>query len=201
MYAPVKEKDPLVLKGIKFGVNIGRFSDYLFMPERISYETSVDFNLSHKYYGVFEAGYSEIDLKKDNYNYISDGFFMKLGIDYNMLKKQPTDYLGIGIRLGWTDFTQSASNIIYDANHWPTSSASINAENLNTYWIEASMGIKGEVFKNIYLGWSALVKIRVSGDKDLNVQPHDVPGYGGSDKGINLGVNYYIFYQIPFNRK
>lgn len=201
MYAPVKEKVPLELKGIKFGLNVGRFSDYLFKPERVSYETSFDFNLSHKYFGVIEAGYSEIELKKDNYNYLSDGYFFKLGMDYNMLKKQPTDYLGLGIRLGWADFSQSADNIIIETGHWPTSSTSINPKSLNTYWLEASFGLKGEIFKNVYFGWSALIKIRVAGGTDLNVQPYDIPGYGSATKGINLGANYYIFYQIPFNRK
>lgn len=201
MYAPVKEKEPLELKGIKFGVNVGRFSDYLFKPERVSYETSFDFNLSNKYFGVFEAGYSEIDLKKDNYQYLSDGYFFKLGMDYNMLKKYPSDYLGMGIRLGWADFSQSASNIIIESNHWSPYTTSIDQESLNTYWLEASFGIKGEVFKNVYFGWSALIKIRVSGEKDLNFQPYDIPGYGSAAKSINLGANYYIFYQIPFNRK
>ena len=65
-YAPVKVKEPLQLKGIKLGINAGRFSDYLFKPERTSYEGSIDFNLSDKYYGVFEAGISEIDLVTDN---------------------------------------------------------------------------------------------------------------------------------------
>lgn len=199
-YAPVKEKEPLELKGIKIGLNIGRFSDYLFKPERVSYETSFDFNLSHKYYGVFEAGYSEIDMKKDNYHYISDGYFLKIGMDYNMLKKYPSDYLGIGIRLGWTDFSHSASDLIIESSHWPTYSSSASTEYHNTYWLEASFGIKGEVLKNIYLGWSALIKVRVSGVKDSNFQPYDIPGYGNGSKAMNLGVNYYILYQIPFNR-
>ena len=111
MYAPVKEKEPLELKGIKFGINVGRFSDYLFKPERVSYETSFDFNLNHKYFGVFEAGYSEIELKKDNYQYLSDGYFFKLGMDYNMLKKYPSDYLGMGIRFGWADFSMYARRV------------------------------------------------------------------------------------------
>jgi hypothetical protein len=201
MYAPVKEKEAIELKGIKFGLNVGRFSDYLLKPERVSYETSFDFNLSNKYFGVFEAGYSKIELEKDNYLYLSDGYFFKLGMDYNMLKKQPTDYLGIGIRFGWADFSQSASNVIINSDHWPTSPTLFNPESLGTYWLEASLGIKGEVFKNVYFGWSALIKIRVAGEKDLNVQPYDIPGYGSAAKGINLGANYYIFYQIPFNRK
>jgi hypothetical protein len=200
LYAPVKEKVPIKLKGIKFGLNVGRFSDYIFKPERVSYETSFDFNLSNKYFGVFEAGYSKIDLKEDNYHYLSDGYYLKAGLDYNMLKKYPSDYFGVGIRLGWADYNQSAKNIIIESNHWPLYNSSISSKAYNTYWLEASIGIKGEIFKNVYLGWSGLVRIRIAGDKDPNFQVYDIPGYGNGSKGVNLGVNYYIYYQIPFNR-
>ncbi|MDA3953166.1 MAG: DUF6048 family protein [Bacteroidales bacterium] len=200
-YVPVKEKIPLELKGLKLGLNVGRFSDYLFKPERISYEASFDFNLSDKYYGIFEAGYSEIKIKKDNYHYLSEGYFYKLGMDYNMLKKQPSDYLGMGIRLAWADFSHSASDLILEPDHWPIYSTSVDSKSYKTYWLEASFGIKGEIFKNVYLGWSGLVRVRISGDEDLNFQPYDIPGFGTGEKTITLGANYYIFYQIPFNRK
>jgi hypothetical protein len=45
------------------------------------------------------------------------------------------------------------------------------------------------------------VRVRISGDEDLNFQPYDIPGFGTGEKTITLGANYYIFYQIPFNRK
>ena len=117
-----------------------------------------------------------------------------------MLKKQPTDYLGMGVRIGWTEFNQSASDIIIDINGWPTYNTSIESKSYNAYWFEVSLGIKGEIFKNVYLGWSGLVKIRFSGGNDSSFQPYDIPGFGNSEKKLRLGVNYYILYQIPFNR-
>ena len=201
LYAPKEEKEPLELKGIKFGLNVGRFSDYLFKPERFSYEASFDFNLSHKYYGVIEAGYSEIDMEKDNYHYYSDGTFFKIGMDYNMLKKYPSDFFGVGVRLGRAGFTHSAENVLIEDDHWPSYTTSIDSKSYNTYWLEVSLGIKAELLKNVYFGWSALVKIAVSGREDVDFQPYDIPGYGNGTKAINLGANYYIYYQIPFNRK
>lgn len=200
LYAPKEEKAPLELKGIKLGVNVGRFTDFQFKPERFSYEASLDFNLSDKYYGVVEAGHSEIDLKKDNYNYISNGDFYKIGLDYNMLKKQPTDYLGMGFRIGRADFTHSANSILLEYEHWPSYTASYDSKSYHMYWLEISFGLKGELIKNVYFGWGAMVKIRMSGGKDADFQPYDIPGFGKGESTINLGANYYIYYQIPFNR-
>ena len=201
LYAEQKIKEPLQLKGFKFGVNVDRFSDFQFKPERFSYEGSFDFNLNNKYFGVIEAGYSEINFKKDNYNYQSDGYFVKLGMEYNMLKKYPTDFLGVGIKIGMADFNQQADNVIIEDSHWGSFTTNVDSRNYNAYWLEASLGVKGEIFKNIYLGWSALVRIKVSGGNDRSFQPYDIPGFGNGSKKLDLGANYYILYQIPFNRK
>lgn len=200
LYAPTKVKEPIQLKGIKFGVNVARFTDLQFKPERSSYEGSFDFNLSNKYFGVVEAGYSEINLDKDNYTYTSNGTFIKLGMDFNMLKKHPTDYLGVGFRIGRANFEQSANNILINDSHWPVNSFSINTKSYNTYWLEVSFGLKGELLKNVYFGWSALVRMAVSGRKDSQFQPYDIPGFGKTSSSVNLGANYYIYYQIPFKK-
>ncbi|MBI9055907.1 MAG: hypothetical protein JEY96_18950 [Bacteroidales bacterium] len=200
-YADEKVKEPLLLKGIKFGVNVGRFSDFQFKPDRSSYEASFDFNLNNKYFGVIEGGYSEIAIEKDKYNLNSEGTFIKIGFDYNMLKKWPTDFLGIGLRIGRSDFSQSADNIEIDLNHWGNYSSPSITKSFDAYWFEASFGVKGEIFKNIYLGWAGIVRVQLSGGKDADFQPYDIPGYGTGSKSLHLAVNYYIYYQIPFNRK
>jgi hypothetical protein len=200
LYAPKKEKEPLKLMGIKLGVNIGRFADFQFKPERFSYEGSADINLNNKYFGLIEGGYSKIDLTKNNYHYLSEGTFIKLGFEYNMLKKQPTDFLGIAIKIGKSDFSQQAKNVLIETSQWGTYETNIAPTDYSMYWLEASLGIKGEIFNNVYLGWSALVKARISGGEDRNLQPYDIPGFGNGSKSINLGINYYIYYQIPFNR-
>ncbi len=200
LYVPQKEKVPLVLKGMKVGVNVGRFSDYLFKPERTSYEASFDFNISNKYFGVIEGGFSEISIEKDNYDYTSEGSFVKAGVDFNMLKKYPSDYFGIGVRLGRASFKHSASNIIYNDIHWPIQSFSVDSKSYTTYWLEVSLGIKGELLKNVYFGWSALIRVGISGRKDEQFQPYDIPGFGKGESTVNLGANYYIYYQIPFNK-
>jgi len=201
LYVQEKPKDTLRFYGFKLGVNIWRFADFQFKPERFSYEASFDFNIGHKYFGVIEGGHSEINLDKENFNYTSNGNFLKLGLDYNMLKKQPTDFLGAGLRFGWTGFKHSADQVSINDEHWGSYSTAISEKKYTMYWLEVSMGIKGEIFKNIYLGWAAIAKVRVSGGKDALFQPYDIPGFGNGKNSINLGINYYIYYQIPFNRK
>ncbi len=194
-----EEEEDLTFYGIKAGINVGRFSDFLFKPERFSYEGSLDINFGHKYFAVAEAGYSNTNLKKDNYDYYSDGYFIKLGLDYNMLEKYPTDFLGVGFRLGAASFNHSAENVIVENDLWGNIPINIDSESVDTYWLEGSFGLKAELLKNIYFGWSALIKIRLSGGSP-SFQPYDIPGYGNGINSINLGANYYIYYQIPYNR-
>lgn len=200
LYAPIEDKEPLVLKGIKVGVNVGRVTDFFFKPERRSTEVSLDFNLSNKYFGVVEGGISETSMIKENYWYDSEGSYIKVGMDFNMLKKYPTDYFGIGIRIGRADFKHSASHIIFEDSHWIADPIAVDSKSYNTYWLEASFGLKGELIKNVYFGWSALVRIGVSGRKDAQFQPYEIPGFGKGANSINLGATYYIYYQIPFNK-
>ena len=213
LYVQKEVKEPLQLKGIKFGVNVGRFSDFQFKPDRRSYEASFDINLSNKWFGVVEGGFSEVNFSRtikisetetdeqtNTYSYQSDGTFIKVGFDKNMLKKFPSDYLGIGLRLGWSSFSHTANNINLDLDNWGNVTLPEMQKSYNAYWIEASFGVKGEIFKNVYLGWAGLVRIQFRGGKDSNFQAYDIPGFGNGNKSLHLAANYYIYYQIPFNR-
>ena len=201
LYVQEEEKEPLKLTSIKAGIDVGRFTEFLFKPERTSYAGSIDVGFNNKYYVVLEFGISEIDLKKDNYHYLSDGSFWKLGMDFNMLKKVPTDFFGIGLRVGRASFEHYAKDVIIGDDHWGSFTTTIDSKSYNTYWFETSLGVKGELLKNIYFGWSALIRISVSGRKDSQFQPYYIPGFGKGENSINLGLNYFIYYQIPFNRK
>jgi len=196
-----KKKEPWKITGVKIGMDVGRFSSYILKPEKTSYAGSLDIGFNNKYFAVFEYGYSEINLEKSSYDYFSDGTFWKVGFDYNMLKKYPTDYLGIGFRFGQANFDHIAENISKDYSHWGNNITSTPLVKHSASWLEVSIGVKAELIKNVYFGWSALIKVHVTGGKDNAFQPYDIPGFGNPSNVINLGANYFIYYQIPFNRK
>ena len=199
--ALVEKKEPWKISGVKIGMDVGRFSNYLFKPERTSYAGSIDIGFNNKYYGVLEYGTSEIKLERDNYSYYSFGTFWRAGIDYNMLKKYPTDFLGVGFRFASSSFEHSASNIEIESDHWGTVYTSKKNETNKAMWLEASFGVKAELFKNVYFGWAAIIRIRFYGGTNDEFQPYDIPGFGNALNPINIGANYFIYYQIPFNRK
>jgi len=196
-----REKEPWKITGVKIGMDVGRFSSYILKPEKTSYAGSIDIGFNNKYFAVFEYGYSEINLEKTSYKYYSDGTFWKIGLDYNMLKKYPTDFLGVGFRIANSSFEHIAKNISIDYSHWGNYSTSTPIVSHNATWLEVSIGVKAELIKNVYFGWSALVKVHVTGGNDNAFQPYDIPGFGNPSNVINLGANYFIYYQIPFNRK
>jgi hypothetical protein len=64
-------------------------------------------------------------------------------------------------------------------------------------WIELTAGLKVKMWKMFWLGYTARFKfaLKTSGDSDMI--PHDVPGYGRTDKETTWGFNYQVFIRIP----
>jgi hypothetical protein len=50
------------------------------------------------------------------------------------------------------------------------------------------------------MGWNALINVKLAGVHP-GFQPLNIPGYGNGINSINLGANYYIYYQIPYHPK
>jgi hypothetical protein len=86
-----------------------------------------------------------------------------------------------------------------DTTYWGIA-PTLNIGNTHAFaqWVEIGTGVKVEVFKNIYLGWSLRGRMLLSKTMGQNgVFPYIIPGYGQGENSSNFGVNYSIYYQIP----
>ena len=108
--------------GLRFGLDISRFSLYYFEPERKNFEFSSDMELFKNLYPTIEIGWNNIKLNKDSsYNYYSNGYYTRIGIDYNFLKPENYNDKGMfigGIRYGYSFFNHYAENIVIKDNYW-----------------------------------------------------------------------------------
>lgn len=76
---------------------------------------------------------------------------------------------------------------------------------LNSSWLEFVVGIKAELFKNLYLGASARLGFLIA---PLSKPPENfsnlfIPGFNKVTDGSNFGVgyNYSLSYLIPLYKK
>ena len=64
-------------------------------------------------------------------------------------------------------------------------------------WAELLAGIKVNVYKNFYMGWSLRYRIRMNIKKAEHTEPWYIPGFG-KNNSTNLGVTYSLIYKLPF---
>jgi hypothetical protein len=192
-------------KGLRVGVDLSRFALYYLQPEREGYELSGDFEIKRDLYITGEYGIENINLNKSTYNYRSEGYYFRAGVDRNLLKSEnPDEYemVFFGVRYGYASQLHSAENIILQNPYWTTIPvASITEKECTTHWIELVAGIRAELFWNFSIGWSVRGKLRLAHKGYENIDPFNVPGYGNGTKKSNLGFNFSIYYRIPLYKQ
>jgi hypothetical protein len=185
-------------------------NSFLSKGDTYSYEAALQADFKHKYFPIFELGYAGADkLTVENVGFKTNGLFGRAGIDFNMLKqkkdsKRTTNLLLLGLRLGMSSFNYNISNVNIADDYWGGSTQALNYNNISTtkIWYELTAGIRVEVLKNMFMGWTIRSKTLISKDVDGAVTPWYIPGFG-INKGSNLGISYTIGYkfQLPTKKR
>jgi len=191
------------IKGLRLGIDLSRFSLYYLEPSRTCFQLSADFEVIDNLYPIIEYGQQTVDLIKPTYNYQSKGSYYRIGADYNFLTSKAHnqyDMVFLGLRFGTANMSHSANNITVDTIHsyWGQySDGMVPENNIKAYWIEVTPGIRAEIFKNFFMGWSISGRIMLKQGKEYYMDPYNIPGYGNGSSKTGMGFNYSIFYRIP----
>ncbi len=187
---------------IRVGVDIAGPAIYLFDNNNLNTEGYISVDLNAKT-GIFlGAGYSNYKYSQYNYEYLSNGYFLKAGVDFNILKPETSMgkyWAGIGLHYGLSAFTSEIPSFEHDS-YWGTTITSIPSESNIGHYFEVTPGFRAEIFNNFSMGWSVnLRKLLFSGTgKDL--RPIYLPGYGTGDETVSYGINYFLSWSIPYKK-
>lgn len=198
---PKRTDNFIRMDGIRLGTDLTRpFQSLWNKGDRMGVEFSADIELRPNIYPVAEAGWEKFTLDQDFVNYTSSGPYIRAGLNYNLLAaetKDERDILYIGFRYGISLATQEVHSYRIN-NYWGPTTGSFPAQNYQSQWIEVIFGITGELFKNVYLGWSLRGKFNVI-QKDFDMPPaYFNPGYGKAENSMNVDMTYSLFYTLPF---
>ena len=197
------QKDSLINRGFRVGFDMSKIVLPFFFPETKGYELLADLQVSDKIFIAGEYGIGRAKLTTDsyNFNYNLSGTYVKLGIDKNVLKKNEgaeNDIFFVGARYSFSSFKHKANNINIEDDHWDDLTGAETDEFFQkAHWIDVVVGIKTELLKNFYLGWTirGMIKIRM---KENNIMtPYIIPGFGKGSNKAAFGFNYSIYYKIP----
>jgi hypothetical protein len=195
--------------GLRLGGDVSKLVRTFLDEDYSGFEINGDYRLTRTLYVAGEIGFEENTTSNDQLNSTANGSYFKGGVDYNMYK----NWLGMenmiyaGFRVGAASFKQTLNSYtVYQTNQsWPPTTVNSGEEfnGLSAIWGELIIGIKAEVFNNVYVGLNAQLKGRITEKEPDNFENIFIPGFGRTyDSGsFGIGFGYNISYLIPLFKK
>ena len=181
------------------------FTDkYILNTDRniLNTEGYVSYDLNEKTALCFGGGYSDYKYSQYNYNYHSNGIFIKTGADLNLIRPELSKgkyWAGIGLRYGISRFTSETSYFKHE-NYWGTTSSSLPPNTIWGHFLEVSPGFRAEVIKNVSIGWSVNLKKLLYAGAGKDLKPIYFPGYGLAGKSFSNSISYFITYNFLYKK-
>ena len=212
----LQPKDSVVHKqayGLRAGIDLSRPLLSFLGDDYTGLEIVGDYRLTQRLYLASELGNEEKTKQEDLYNFTTSGSYIKLGIDYNTYENWygMNNSVYIGGRYAFSTFSQTLNNYqIFNSNrYWNPdgfelgSSEAEEFSSLSASWIEVVLGLKVELFANIFLGASVRLGYLISDKASENFPNLWIPGFNKITDGSSFGAgyNYSITYFIPFYKK
>jgi hypothetical protein len=201
------QKDTLSAKerymptGIRFGTDAVALARSSFMESFNGWEVSADVDF-YRYYLAFEYGKWSRHFTGDNLDYENSGRYWSIGPDVNfLLKDAERNMFFLGLRYARSSFDETFR--VIDQNAWGINDRYDNPYINNSVparWLELTSGIKVHMIKGFWMGFTARFKFGLKTGTTPEMAPHDIPGYGKTNKETTWGFNYQLMYRIPFRK-
>ena len=194
--------------GMTLGVNLEGPIGHFFDTDKSAFSVISHFKLPSNWFIRAEAGFenltfSEENQQERNYHYESNGSFLKLGILYDFFDvDEPgnNDNIFVGLNYGFAFQEHGSNSFIIENNYWDDYHGSLGKYVINNHWIEFLAGPRTELLKNLYMGWTLNLRVKITEDNSRVLEPFSIPGYGKGDNNITLGFSYSLEYFIPWGK-
>ena len=199
--------------GLRIGIDISKLIRKTLDKNYFGAEAVADYRINYSYYAAAEAGFERKTTETDFFKFKTTGSFLKFGVDYNTYGNWygMENMIYAGGRYATSLFEQDLES--YSINnrnneYWEEPLEGKNPDILGEYsgrmahWIELLIGMKVELFHNLYAGLDIRLKKMIY-NKPSGFPNYWIPGFGRvwENGTIGVGYNYTITYLIPFYRK
>ena len=211
------DKDSLIIKEIKPELRL-RVGIDLFQPVISQFDSNInglelvgDIQLNENIYISSEIGVLNRSQQSELINFKTSGSYIKIGGDFNMYKNWTgmNNQIYLGIRLANSFYEHNINNYILYATEqfWTDNIIDSGYEtgeinDLNAQWIEFLVGLKVQVLKNTYMGFSIRLNRLINNNSPENFGVLFIPGFNRvtDDNIFGSSFNYTLSYSVPFRR-
>lgn len=198
-----KAQDTLTIPlKIKVGVEASGPAIYYSDRNIKNLEAFVSYDLDEKRAVSFSLGSLDYKYSQYNYSYANTGMFLRLGMDFNLLKPEKAMgkyWAGVGLKYGLSSYRSTTSEYTTN-NYWGNTTASIPTKTNLGHFVEVDPGIRAEIFKNFSMGWSVSIRMLVHAGGSKDLRPIYLPGFGNATKTISAGLSYFLIWNIPYKK-
>ena len=195
--------------GLRLGIDLNKITRSFYDKNYKGLELVGDYRLTKNYYLAAEIGNENKTTEDTQLNTSAKGTFIKVGFDYNSYENwlNMENMVYLGLRYGVSSFSQDLNSYrIYDTSTYfpenPSYSSGAKYAGLSAQWIEVVAGIKAEVIKNLYVGFSFRLNNLIYNKKPDNFDNLYIPGFNRTyDGNFGVGFNYTVSYFLPIYKK
>lgn len=166
------------------------------------FEATIDSEIKQNLFLIGGMGYINARLNEEDYVYSNSGMFGVFGADLNLTKyvdPSDRDIFFVGFHYGFAALSHEATDIKMN-NYWGDYYTSVPRESHFATWVEVAMGVKAEVGKNIFIGWTGEVKFRNKLTKGEMI-PYVIPGYGKNNESYAFDLSLFVSYAFTMKPK
>ena len=199
----VEPAESSLFQGVLLGVDVAGVMGKVLGNDATSMEASAEINLKNRFFPVAEIGYARINTTDDetDIHYQTSAPYFRIGANYNVFYKKPhlPGYFTVGLRYGFTSFSYDVQAPALVDPNWGHTEIPFAYEGVKTNvgWAELVVGLKTNVYKNFYMGFTVRYRSCISMKKHENSEPAYIPGFG-KNKSTNFGLTYNLIYKLPF---
>lgn len=194
--------------GIRVGADLHRLAKGFYHDDYRGFEIVADYRLTKKIYIAGEIGNEDITVDDPQLNITTKGSYFKVGFDFNAYENwlDMTNSIYVGMRYSVSSFNHNLNSYsIYDASGYfdeVTFYPNREYSGLTAHWAEVIGGVKAEILKNLYLGFSLRIQVLLSNQKPDGFDNLYIPGFNRTyDGSFGAGFNYTLSYFIPIYKK
>lgn len=211
--AQAKTNDSIPIKteryGVRVGVDLFKLGKTVFEEGYQGLELVGDYRLTKNYYLAGELGNENRTEQEDRVNYTTKGTYFKVGFDYNVYENwlDMENLIYLGFRVGVSSHSQELNSYkVYNPNPYfgeaPATISGTKYDGLSAQWGEILLGVKAELFSNVYAGFSARINFLVNEKEPDGFENLYIPGFNKTySSPFGVGFNYTISYFIPIYKK
>ncbi|WP_203295887.1 DUF6048 family protein [Luteirhabdus pelagi] len=195
--------------GLRAGIDLAKLARTAFEEDYTGFEIVGDFRISKYFYVAAELGTEEKTIYNPTINYRSQGSYARVGVDYNAYMNwlDMNNAIYGGLRYGFSTFSEDLlAYQVYTTNQtFPPvfKTDPIEYSGLSAHWAEIVVGIKTELFNNLYLSLNLQLKRMITETTPDNFDNLYVPGFNKTNDFSEFGVGYgyTLSYLIPIFKK